>query len=79
MAPPTTILPHRPAVPRSVYVLSQGGNTQNNGNATQNNTAASFIALYGDCTSISSSNFVYMTEVTTVATMAVVQQFFNPG
>lgn len=62
-----------------VYVLSQGGNTQNNGIATQTNTAADFIALYGDCPTISGANFVYMSEVTTVATMAAVQQFFNPA
>ena len=62
-----------------VYVLSQGGNTQNNGMAAQNNSAAAFIALYGDCNSISRAEFVYMSEVTTVATMAAVQQFFNPA
>jgi hypothetical protein len=62
-----------------VYVLSQGGNTQNNGVATQNNPAAAFIALYGDCNSVSGSSFVYMSEVTTVATMAAVSQFFNPA
>ena len=62
-----------------VYVLSKGGNTQNNGVATQNNPAAAFIALYGDCTSVSGSSFVYMSEVTTVATMAAVSQFFNPA
>ncbi len=61
-----------------VYVLSQGGNTQNNGVATQNNSAAAFIAVYGSCTDLTSSNFVFMNEVTTVATMAAVQQFFNP-
>jgi hypothetical protein len=61
-----------------VYVISQGGNTQNNGVVGQTNTAATFIALYGDCASINASNFVYMSEVTTVATMAAVQQFFNP-
>jgi hypothetical protein len=60
-----------------VYVLSQGGNTQNNGGPA--NTAASFIALYGDCPAITGSNFVYMSEVTTVATMATVAQFFNPA
>jgi hypothetical protein len=43
------------------------------------NDAASFIALYGDCPNISGSNFVYMSEVTTVATMAAVSQFFNPA
>ena len=62
-----------------VYVLSKGGNTQNNGVATQNNAAASFIALYGDCSVINGSNFVFMSEVTTVATMATVSQFFNPA
>jgi hypothetical protein len=62
-----------------VYVTSLGGNTQNNGVGAQTNTAAAFIALYGDCSLISSSNFVYMSEVTTVATMAAVQQFFNPA
>jgi hypothetical protein len=60
-----------------VYVLSQGGNTQNNGG--QINHAAAFIALYGDCPSITGNSFVYMSEVTTVATMAAVQQFFNPA
>jgi hypothetical protein len=61
-----------------VYVVSQGGNTQNNGVSGQNNSAAAFIAIYGSCASLSSSNFVYMSEVTTVATMAAIQQFFNP-
>jgi hypothetical protein len=62
-----------------VYVTAQGGNTQNNGVPSQNNTAAAFIALYGDCSLIGAGNFVYMSEVTTVATMAAVQQFFNPA
>jgi hypothetical protein len=62
-----------------VYVLSEGGNTQNNGIASQTNTAADFIALYGDCPNINGASFVYMSEVTTVATMAAVQQFFNPA
>ncbi|MCU1248109.1 MAG: hypothetical protein JWQ49_1138 [Edaphobacter sp.] len=62
-----------------VYVLSQGGNTQNNGQVAQTNSAAAFMALYGDCNSITGANFVYMSEVTTVATMAAVQQFFNPA
>jgi hypothetical protein len=62
-----------------VYVLSQGGNTQNNGVAGQTNTAAAFIALYGDCPNINGASFIYMSEVTTVATMAAVQQFFNPA
>jgi hypothetical protein len=62
-----------------VYVVSKGGNTQNNGAVGQTNTAAAFIALYGDCPTITGANFVYMTEATTVATMATVSQFFNPA
>ena len=46
-----------------VYVLSQGGNTQNNGVAGQTNAAAGFIALYGSCTELSADNFVFMSEV----------------
>ena len=61
-----------------VYVLSHGGNTQNNGAAGQTNTAAAFIALYGNCNDLTADNFVNMSEVTTVATMVAVQQFFNP-
>ncbi len=63
-----------------VYVVSQGGDTQNNGVSGQTNTAAAFIAIYpGTCSTLSASDFVYMSEVTTVATMAAVQQFFNPA
>ena len=61
-----------------VYVVAKGGNTQNNGNPSQTNSAAAFVALYGTCTDLSSSNFVYLSEVTTTATMAALQQFFNP-
>lgn len=61
-----------------VYVLSKGGNTQNNGNPAQTNSAANFIALYDDCSKIGPSSFVFLSEVTTVATMAAVTQFFNP-
>ncbi|HXC97199.1 MAG TPA: hypothetical protein VNU92_15975 [Edaphobacter sp.] len=62
-----------------VYVVSRGGNTQNNGIATQSNSAAAFIAIYGDCRELTASNFVYMSEVTTAATMAAAVQFFDPN
>ncbi len=61
-----------------VYVRSLGGITQNNGNLSQTNSAAGFIAIYGDCSQIGPSSFVFLSEVTTVATMAAVSQFFNP-
>jgi hypothetical protein len=62
-----------------VYVVAQGGNTQNNGVAGQTNTAAAFIALYGSCNNLTEDSFVFMSEVTTVATMVAVQQFFDPA
>jgi len=64
-----------------VYVVAKGGNTLNNGNSSVNNTAAAFIAIYGTCSQLATNtnNFVNMTEVTTVATLAAVQQFFDPS
>ena len=63
-----------------VYVVAKGGNTLNNGNSGDNNSAAAFIAVYGTCAQLAKTpGFVDMTEVTTVATMAVVQQFFDPS
>ena len=61
-----------------VYVVAKGGNTLNNGNSSVNNTAAAFIAIYGTCSQLN-NNVVNMTEVTTVATLAAVQQFFDPS
>jgi hypothetical protein len=61
-----------------VYVTAIGGNTQNNGDATRN-TASVFLAPFGPCGNITTSSFVDLTEVTTVATMAVWQQYFNPS
>lgn len=62
-----------------VYVVSKGGNTQNNGIPSQTNTAAAFIAIYGTCSLLNANNFVFMSEVTTAATMAAAVQFFNPS
>jgi len=62
-----------------VYVIASGGNTLNDGDATKNNTAAAFISIYGDCNELSSASSVYMSEATTVATMAAVAQFFDPA
>lgn len=62
-----------------VYAVATGGNTQNTGDIHINNTAAVFLAPFGLCKSINSGSFVTMTEVTTVATMAALQQYFNPA
>ena len=60
-----------------VYLVARGGNTLNNGSSS-NNSAAEFLAAVTPCTKISSSTFVDMSEVTTVATMAALQQYYNP-
>lgn len=65
---------HCPANNPYVYVVATGGNTQ--GSGSFNNTAAAFLAPYGLCSNLSASSFVDMTEVTTVATMAALQQYF---
>ncbi len=62
-----------------VYVMASGGNTLNDGNASENNTAAAFLSIYGTCNSLTSASQVYMSEATTVATMAAVSQFFDPA
>lgn len=60
-----------------VYVMAKGGNTQPS-NPSQTNSAAAFIAVYGPCNGLGASNFIYMSEVTTTATMAAMTQFFDP-
>ena len=62
-----------------VYVVATGGNTLNNGDVSVNNTASVFIAPYGTCSSLNGSTVVDMTEVTTVATMTALQQWYDPS
>ena len=62
-----------------VYVMATGGNTINDGNSGTNNAAAAFLSIYGTCLSLSGANQVYMSEATTVATMAAISQFFDPA
>ena len=61
-----------------VYVVARGGNTLNTHDSSVNNSAAAFIGIYGLCSTIGASSFVNLSEATTVATMAAVQQYFNP-
>jgi hypothetical protein len=61
-----------------VYVVARGGNTVGNHDSSVNNSAAAFMAMYGVCSQISSANVVTMNEVTTVASMVALQQYFNP-
>jgi hypothetical protein len=62
-----------------VYVVATGGNTLNSGDASINNSAAVFLAPFGLCSTINASSFVNMSEVSTVATMAALQQYFDPA
>jgi hypothetical protein len=62
-----------------VYVVARGGNPLNNHDSSVNNTASAFIAMYGLCNDLSAANVVTMNEVTTVATMVALQQYFNPS
>ncbi len=59
-----------------VYLVAKGGNTVNDGSSNVNN-AAVFIAPLGTCNELAAST-VYMSEATTVATIAALQQYFDP-
>lgn len=61
-----------------VYVVARGGNPVGNHDRAANNSASAFLAMYGLCSQISSANVVVMNEVTTVASMIALQQYFNP-
>src|SRR6202789_966396 len=62
-----------------VYVVSRGGNTLGDGNTSESNTAAAFIGIYGVCSTLTSSNFITLNEVTTVATLLAAQQYYDPA
>jgi hypothetical protein len=60
-----------------VYVESIGGNTLNDGSGSSN-TAAAFIGIYDYCNNLNTPHSLFLSEVTTAATMVVAQQFFYP-
>jgi hypothetical protein len=61
-----------------VYLVANKGNTIGTGDNTVQNDASVFLAALGPCNSVAST-FVDMSEVTTVASMAALQQYFNPS
>ena len=62
-----------------MYLIARGGNTQGTHDSGVNNSAAvSFIGM-GPCSGITASSFYDMNEVTTVASLAALQQYFNPN
>jgi hypothetical protein len=67
-----------------VYAIVKGGNTIGDSNTSANNTAAAFIGIYGVCGSGTNptplvNTYITFNEVTTVATLLVAQQFFDPA
>ena len=60
-----------------MYIQALGGNTQGAGNPV--NTAAGFVIAIGTCSTIGAQTFVAMNELTTVATLAALQQYFSPA
>ncbi|MDE3106375.1 MAG: hypothetical protein KGK08_14485 [Acidobacteriota bacterium] len=62
-----------------VYLKAVGGNTLNTHSSSVNNSAAVFLAPLGLCSQISNSQFVDLSEVSTVATIAAMQQYFFPS
>jgi hypothetical protein len=64
-----------PSSTTQVYMVVRGGSTQGVGNGT--NSAAAFAVAIGQC-GASGSTYTNVNEVTSVATMAALQQYFNP-
>ena len=64
-----------------VYIKTVGGNTLNTGDPNVSNSAAVFIAPLGRCKEISTTAppFLNITEVTTAATVAALQQYIDPA
>ena len=58
-----------------MYLIGSGGNTQGVGNGS--NAAAVFMLALGRCSQINNPALV-VNEITSVATMAALQQYFNP-
>ncbi len=61
-----------------VYLMAKGGNTQNSHDPGVNNTASVFLAPLGRCKEINTATFLSLTEVSTVATIAALQQYIDP-
>ncbi len=62
-----------------VYIKAVGGNTLNTHDPAVNNTASVFLAPLGRCREINTSTFLNITEVTTAATLAALQQYTDPA
>ncbi len=74
----TTASYYCPAAGSQLYIVGSGGNTLGTGVTTTNNAASVLMATIGKC-SAASTVFVYINEITTIATLAALQQYINPG
>ena len=61
-----------------LYLVARGGTTVNSAGATPNPDAV-FIAPMGPCDAVTTSTYINMSEVVTVATIAAIHQFMNPS
>ncbi len=62
-----------------LYLVARGGNTTGTGGNTVNNAAAVFLAPLGYCSTVTTGQYVNMSEVTTAAMVAATGQFINPS
>ena len=62
-----------------LYLVARGGNTTGTGGNTVNNAAAVFLAPLGFCSTVTTGQYVNMSEVTTAAMVAATGQFINPS
>jgi hypothetical protein len=61
-----------------MYLVARGGNTQGTHSTSTVNTAAAAFFGVGLCSGISPAGVANMNEVTTVGSLAALQQYFNP-
>ncbi|MDE1163008.1 MAG: hypothetical protein PW792_13835 [Acidobacteriaceae bacterium] len=63
-----------------MFLVALGGNSTGNGTANNPNpnSAIALVASIGKCSTVSNATFANINEVTTVASMAALQQYYNP-
>ena len=66
-----------PSASTPVYLTATGGDPTGNASATNNNTAIQLVAALGPCGNLSSSTFIQVNEVTTVAAAFGLGQFYG--
>jgi len=64
-----------------IYITVTSGNTTGNGlnNSANKNTAIELVSALGPCSGVTNSEYVYVDEYTTAATVFALAQYINPG